>query len=104
MSNSGLLAWDVVRLVGLSRKFPVRVVTLVAIRELDQAVFGKDEPPIWRLRRCAFRLVEAAELAYPIICVADGTVVDGMYGVTKALVQCRETPRRLRYVSRFGSR
>jgi hypothetical protein len=43
-----LLAWDVDRPVGLSRELPVRAAPLANIRELNQAVFGKDEPPTWR--------------------------------------------------------
>ena len=53
-SPNGLLAWDVDRLVRLSRELPVRAVRLAEIRELDQAVFGEDEPPDMALVRSTF--------------------------------------------------
>jgi diadenosine tetraphosphate (Ap4A) HIT family hydrolase len=83
-SPEGLLAWDVDRLVRLSRELPVRAVPLAEIRELDGPVFGDEEPPTWRSFVAHVRLLEAAELVYPIILAADGTVMDGMHRVAKA--------------------
>jgi hypothetical protein len=100
-SPQGLLAWDVDRLVLLTRDFPVRRVPLSEIRELDEAVFGEGEPLTWRSFVAHVQLLEAAELAYPIILAADGAVMDGMHRVAKALsggrasidaVQFREDP------------
>jgi hypothetical protein len=88
-SPQGLLAWDVDRLVLLARSFPVRAVPLAQIRELDEAVFGEDEPPTWRSFVAHLQLVNAAELAYPIILAADGAVMDGMHRVAKALREGR---------------
>ena len=90
-SPVGLLAWDVDRLVQLSRDFPVRAVPLADIDELDQAIFGEDEPPTWRSFAAHLRLVQEAELQYPIIRAASGAVMDGMHRVTKALVQGHAT-------------
>src|SRR5262249_33887876 len=90
-SPAGLLAWDVDRLVRLSRDLPVRAVPLTEIRELDQAVFGDDEAPTWRSFAAHLRLVQAAELRYPIIRAADGSVMDGRHRVTKALAEGRDT-------------
>ena len=84
-SPRGLLAWDVDRLVHLSRDLPVRAVSLSEIRELDERFLGEDEPPTWRSFASHVRLVSEAELAYPIIRAADGAVMDGMHRVTKAL-------------------
>src|SRR5262245_26796129 len=88
-SPSGLLAWDVDRLVHLSSSFPVRAVPLAEIRELDEALFGDDEPPTWRSFAGHARLVTEADLRYPIILASNGTVMDGMHRVTKALMQDR---------------
>lgn len=88
-SPAGLQAWDVDRLIELSRYFPVRAVALTAIRELDAAVFGEDEAPTWRTFAAHCRLVQEAELRYPIIRAADGAVMDGMHRVTKALMEGR---------------
>lgn len=90
-SPDGLLAWDVDRLVRLTRDIPVRAVPLAAIREVDGPVFGEDEPPTWRSFVDHARLMEAAELAYPIILAADGAVMDGMHRVAKALRDGRAT-------------
>lgn len=92
-SSAGLLAWDVDRLVRLARALPVRAVPLAAIRELDEPVFGDDEPPTWRSFVAHARLVDAADLAYPIILAADGTVtvMDGRHRAARALREGRST-------------
>jgi hypothetical protein len=86
-SPDGLLAWDVDRLVHLSREFPVRAVPLAEIRELDEPFFGDDEAPTWRSFAAHARLVQEAKLKYPIIRAADGAVMDGMHRIAKALGQ-----------------
>jgi hypothetical protein len=90
-SPAGLLAWDVDRLVELTRKFTVRAVPLEEIQELDDALFGADEPPTWRSFAAHCRLVQEAELRYPIIRAANGAVMDGMHRVSKALIEGRHT-------------
>lgn len=98
-SPAGLLAWDVDRLVALSRDFPVRAVPLSEIRELDEAMFGEDEAPTWRSFAAHCRLVHDAELRYPIIRSAEGAVMDGMHRVTKALVEGRATIDAVQFAS-----
>ena len=88
-SPQGLQAWDVDRLVRLSREFPVRAVALVDIPELDEPFFGDDAEPTWRSFAEHARLVHEAKLKYPIILAADGAVMDGMHRVAKALGQGR---------------
>lgn len=90
-SPNGLLAWDVDRLVALSRDLPVQAVPFAEIRELDEPVFGEDEAPTWRSFAAHVRLVHEAELQYPIIRAADGAVMDGMHRVTKAVTEDRRT-------------
>ena len=90
-SSRGLLAWDVDRLVSLTSHLPVRAVPLTAIRELDSPVFGDDEPPTWRSFVSHAQLMEAAELSYPIILAADGSVMDGMHRVARALRDSRSS-------------
>jgi hypothetical protein len=89
-SPAGLLAWDVDRLVELSRTLPVRAVPLEEIRELDDPFSGADEAPTWRSFAAHCRLVQDAELRYPIIRAADGAVMDGMHRVCKALIEGRD--------------
>jgi len=86
-SSAGLLAWNVDHLVELSKSFPRKCVPLAAIRELDQPFFGDDEPPTWRSIIAHVRLMDEADLSYPIILASDGTVMDGMHRVAKAARQ-----------------
>lgn len=90
-SPQGLLAWDVDRLVHLSRDFPIRRVPLSRIRELDEPVFGEGEAPTWRSLVAHVQLLDAAELTYPIILAADGAVMDGRHRVAKALREGRSS-------------
>jgi hypothetical protein len=88
-SHRGLLAWDVDRLVALTSNFPRHLVSLTRIRELDQPFFGEGESPTWRSLLGHLELVDAADPSYPIILAADGSVMDGMHRVTKALREGR---------------
>jgi hypothetical protein len=90
-SPRGLLAWDVDRLVLSARDLPVRAVPLSQIRELDSAVCGDDETLTWRALVAHLVLLDAAELTYPIILAADGSVMDGRHRVAKALREGRST-------------
>jgi hypothetical protein len=90
-SPQGLLAWDVDRLVLAARDLPVRSVPLAEIRELDAPVFGDDEAPTWRSLVEHLVLLDAADLAYPIILAADGSVMDGRHRLAKALREGRVT-------------
>ncbi|HKT09492.1 MAG TPA: hypothetical protein VJR24_16450 [Gemmatimonadaceae bacterium] len=92
-SPDGLLAWDVDRLVTLSRSFPVRAVPLNDIRELDEVKVIDDNghPITWRGFVEHAAMMKAADLAYPIILSADGAVMDGRHRVAKALFEGRAT-------------
>ena len=87
-SEQGLLAWDVRRLVRLSRDLPVQAVALGDIAELDQVHwYGHDAAgPTVRsvVEHC--QLIMAADLAYPIILDSAGRVMDGMHRIGKALM------------------
>ena len=90
-SERGLLAWDVDRLVMLSKHFPHIHVPLMAIRELDEPFWSDDDSPTWRASLEHFRLIEAADLSFAIILSADGRVMDGMHRVAKAVLLGRAT-------------
>ena len=90
-SPRGLLAWDVDRLVHLARDFPVRAVPLAQIRELDAPICGEGEPPTWRTLVAHLQLLDEADLSYPIILAADGSVMDGRHRAAKALREGRST-------------
>ncbi len=86
-SSRGILAWDVDRLIQLSSHLPRRWIPLSEIRELDEPWFGDDEAPSWRAMLEHIRLIDEADLAFPIILSASGVVMDGMHRVAKALRQ-----------------
>ena len=98
-SSDGLCAWDVDRLVELARDLPVHTVPLSRIRELDEPVFGGDEPPTWRSLVAHIRLVDAAELRYPIVLAADGAVMDGRHRVARALREGRSTIEAVQFLA-----
>ena len=84
-SSSGLLAWDVDRLIALSSNLPRKRVPLSQIRELDEAWSGDDEAQSWRGMLEHIRLVDEADLSFPIILSSTGAVMDGMHRVLKAM-------------------
>ena len=89
----GLVAWDVDRLVSLSSGFPRIEVPLREIRELDEPFWFGDGSKAATCRAIVehARLIDAADLSFPIILSADGRVMDGMHRVAKALLLGHET-------------
>lgn len=88
-SSRGLLAWDVDRLVQLASHLPRKHIPLSEIRELDKDWFGEDERPTWRAMLEHMRLIEEADVSFPIILSASGAVMDGMHRVAKAALRGR---------------
>jgi hypothetical protein len=91
-TEQGLAAWDVDRLIQLSRALPRSRIAVGTIRELDEIYWFDDdqERPTCRRVLDHLRLIEATDLRYPIILGADGRVMDGMHRVAKALLEGRE--------------
>jgi hypothetical protein len=94
-SDGGVDAWDVDRLVELSRHLPVKQLPLTSIRELDTAYWS--QPLTVRDVVDHVRLVQAVDLSYPIILGEDGRVMDGMHRVVRALLEGRETIAAVRF-------
>lgn len=84
-SPGGFFAWDVDRLIELTAAYPRRLVALSEIRELNEPWFGSGEVATWAALVEHIKLIDAADLKYPIILAADGTVMDGMHRAAKAL-------------------
>jgi hypothetical protein len=89
-SSRGLLAWDVDRLVQLSRNLPRWQMPLSKIRELDEVWYGEDEPPTWRGMIEHMTLIDEADLSFPIILSSSGAVMDGRHRVAKAVREGRK--------------
>jgi len=91
-SEQGLRAWDVHRLIALSEGLPVRRVALETIGELDEVYWFDDdlERPTCRKVLMHMRLIQEADLRYPILLSSDGRVMDGMHRVAKAFLNGSE--------------
>lgn len=86
-SVQGLLAWDIRRLIGLSRDFPVEQIQIADIAELDQAHWYEHEgdTPTCRSLLQHMQLIDEVDLRYPIILDQKGRVMDGMHRVCRAV-------------------
>ncbi len=83
----GLDAWDVDRLIAMSADLPVVKIPLSALTELDTAYWFKDgQSPTVRSVVEHARLMQAADLSFPVILAAEGRVMDGMHRIAKALL------------------
>ena len=91
-SHGGLMAWEVERLIDLSKDLRRTRVRLSSIREMDEVYWFDDETELPTCRKVLLhmRLINEADLSDPIILGADGRVMDGMHRVAKALLQGRE--------------
>lgn len=98
-SERGLLAWDVHRLVALTADLPVVEIALAEIRELDEPFWygAEGDSPTCRSIALHAHLIEATDLAHPIILSSDGRVMDGMHRVCKALGLGMESIRAVRF-------
>ncbi len=83
----GLRAWDVDRLAELAKDLPRESVPLAAINELDEPYWSGDGAAM-TCRDVAehARLIEEADLSFPVILSPDGRVMDGMHRIAKALL------------------
>ena len=91
-SDQGLLAWNVRRLVELSRDFLVEQVRLTDIAELDETHWYEHEgdSPTCRSILDHMQLIEEVDMSYPIILDEDGRVMDGMHRVCRAVRDGKE--------------
>ena len=98
-SERGLLAWDIDRLVESATGFEVKRIPLSEIRELDEEYWftSGENRPTCRLIAEHMRLVQEADLHFPIILDSRGRIFDGMHRVVKAFLERRETIEAVRF-------
>ena len=100
-SATGLLAWDVRRLIRLSAGLPIRQVLLTEVPELDENHWYSHgiATPSCRsvVEHCS--LIIQADLTYPVILDQNGRVMDGMHRICKALMQGISSVSAVRFVS-----
>jgi hypothetical protein len=94
---AGLRAWDIDRLVSLSKDLVPELVPITDIRELDEAYWGGS----MTCREVAehARLIQEADLSFPVILSSDGRIMDGMHRVLKAFLVGRSRLPAVRFIS-----
>lgn len=100
-SDQGLLAWDIRRLVELSRDFPVEQISPAEIAELDETHWYADEgdSPTCRSMLQHMQLIDEVDLSHPIILDRDGRVMDGMHRVCRAVREGADRIPAVRFVN-----
>ena len=99
-SASGLDAWDVETLIAASADLPVREVALDSIADVDTDFWFKFGPtPTVRRIIDQVRLIQEADLSYPIILGSDGRVMDGMHRIARAILDGRSTIKAVRFIA-----
>ena len=97
-SEAGLLAWDVLKLIELSKNFEVVEVLLSEIRELKENYwFGAGASPTTEDIAKHAKQIYEADLSFPIILCPEGRVMDGMHRVCKAILESRVTISAVRF-------
>jgi len=86
-SPGGLYAWDVDRLIALCDGLPTENLRLEELAEIDENWwYAHESEPTVRSIVEHMRLVDAVDLAHPIIIDPAGRLMDGMHRVAKALL------------------
>jgi hypothetical protein len=87
-AGTGFDAWDVGRLITLSRELPVYVLPVDSVGEVDTVYwFDSATAPTVRAVVEHARLVLDADLSFPVILGPDGRVMDGMHRIARALLE-----------------
>jgi hypothetical protein len=100
-SDRGFDAWDIDRLIELSRDLPVKQVPLDSIWEVDTVYWFDDGSECPTVRKVVehVQLIEAVDLSYPIILGVDGRVMDGMHRVARALLEGHTTIQAVQFAT-----
>jgi hypothetical protein len=86
-AGTGFDAWDVDRLISLSRWLLVHAVAVDSVREVDTVYWfdASTAAPTVRVVEHA-RLMLDADLSVPVILGPDGRVMDGMHRIARAML------------------
>ncbi|MEW8004685.1 MAG: hypothetical protein AB2827_18085 [Candidatus Thiodiazotropha sp.] len=87
-TGNRLCAWDVDRLIEQTRDVEPEWVSLDSIKELDENFWfgGEGDVPSCRAVVEHARLIQQADMTFPIILSSTGRVMDGMHRVCRALI------------------
>ncbi len=98
-SERGLLAWDVLKLIEITKDFEVIQVPLSDIKELEETYwFGLGAPPLTKDIAQHAKQIYEADTSYPIILCPEGRVMDGMHRVCKTYLASGTTISAVRLV------
>lgn len=88
-----MFVWDVRKLLKAAARLPVIDVALDDIRELDESYWFETtkQPATCRSVGDHMKLVQAADLSFPILICAEGRVMDGMHRVVKAYIEGQQS-------------
>jgi hypothetical protein len=88
-ADTGFDAWNVDRLISLSRGLPVHAVTVDSVREVDTVYWfdGSTAAPTVRAVVEHARLMLDADLSFPVILGPGGQVMDGMHRIAHAMLE-----------------
>ena len=90
--GDGFDAWDVDRLIELSRDLPVEQVAVDSIAEIDTVYwFDAGVQPTVRAVINHAGLIADVDLSYPVILGPDGRVMDGMHRIARCILDGHET-------------
>jgi hypothetical protein len=100
-SAAGFDAWDVGRLITVSRDLPVHAVRVDEVGEVDAAYWfdAGTAPPTVRAVVEHARLMLAADLSFPVILGPDGRVMDGMHRIARAMLEGRTEVSAVRFLA-----
>ncbi|HET9969492.1 MAG TPA: hypothetical protein VFQ68_14750 [Streptosporangiaceae bacterium] len=98
-AGTGFDAWDVGRLISLSRELPVNAVTVDSVREVETVYWFDDSTGAPTVRAVVehARLMLDADLSFPVILGPDGRVMDGMHRIARALLDGRKRVSAVRF-------
>jgi hypothetical protein len=100
-AERGYDAWDVDRLIALSRELPVERVTVDSISEIDTLYWFDGSAEVATVRKVVehCRLITEVDVSYPIILGYDGRVMDGMHRIARALLERRPELEAVRFTA-----
>ncbi|MGH3294819.1 MAG: hypothetical protein ACRDP7_23770 [Trebonia sp.] len=92
-------AWDVDRLIRLSRELPVHAVRVNSVREVDTVYWfdASTAAPTVRAVVAHARLMLDANLSFPVILGPDGRVMDGMHRIARAMLEGKSEVSAVRF-------
>lgn len=88
-TSEGIDAFDVRRLIKLSKNLPVRMIDPNQVAELDEDhwYFHSDETPTPRSIVGHLELILECDISHPVILDQGGRLMDGMHRVCRAILE-----------------